>query len=172
MNKRERVIAALENRETDFVPVGFWYHFPEDKQKGQDCIDAHIDFYKKTNQDFVKIMCDGYFGYPNETVINMKDVSDLYNMKPLGENHPFIREQVERAKAIVDEVGNECCVFYNIFRPLSYFRLQVDWDNMMKYIKEDKKAVEYACEVIAEDAITLVKALIQEAGCDGIYYCV
>ena len=44
MNKRERVIAALENRETDFVPVGFWYHFPEDKQKGQDCIDAHIDF--------------------------------------------------------------------------------------------------------------------------------
>jgi len=26
--------------------------------------------------------------------------------------------------------------------------------------------------VISEDAITLVKALIQEAGCDGIYYCV
>ena len=26
--------------------------------------------------------------------------------------------------------------------------------------------------MIAEDAITLVKALIQEAGCDGIYYCV
>lgn len=26
--------------------------------------------------------------------------------------------------------------------------------------------------MISEDAITLVKALIQEAGCDGIYYCV
>ena len=26
--------------------------------------------------------------------------------------------------------------------------------------------------MIAEDAITLVKALIQEAGCDDIYYCV
>ncbi len=33
MNKRERVIAALEGRETDRVPVGFWYHFPEEKQK-------------------------------------------------------------------------------------------------------------------------------------------
>ena len=26
--------------------------------------------------------------------------------------------------------------------------------------------------MIAEDAITLVKALIRKAGCDGIYYCV
>lgn len=172
MNKRERVIAALEGRETDRVPVGFWYHFPEEKQKGQACIDAHIEFYKNTNQDFIKIMCDGYFGYPNETLMNMKSVSDLYNMKPLGKDHPFIREQVERAKAIVDAVGNECCAFYNVFCPLSYFRLQIDWDKMMECIKEDKEAVKYACSVISEDAIELTKALIEEAGCDGIYYCV
>ncbi|MGN0164310.1 MAG: uroporphyrinogen decarboxylase family protein [Candidatus Ornithomonoglobus sp.] len=172
MNKRERVIAALENREPDFVPVGFWYHFPEDAQTGRACIDAHLDFYRKTNQDFIKIMCDGYFGYPNNTLINMKKVSDLYEMKPLGAGHPFIRGQVERAKAITSAVGDECCVFYNVFCPLSYFRLQVDWDNMMKCIREDKEAVKYACSVISEDATTLVEALINEAGCDGIYYCV
>lgn len=172
MNKRERVIAALENRETDFVPVGFWYHFPEEKQHGKACIDAHIDFYRKTNQDFIKIMCDGYFGYPNDVLVNMKNVSDLYNMKPLGKNHPFIREQVERAKAIKAEVGDECCIFYNVFCPLSYFRLQIDWDKMMECIKEDKEAVKYACRVIAKDAVALVDALINEAGCDGIYYCV
>lgn len=172
MNKRERVIAALEGRAADSVPVGFWYHFPEEEQKGQACIDAHIRFYRQTNQDFVKIMCDGYFGYPNETLINMKCVKDLYNMKPLGKQHPFIREQVERAKAIVSELGKECCVFYNVFCPLSYFRLQLDWDKMMECIKEDCEAVKYACGVIAEDACALVDALINEAGCDGIYYCV
>ena len=172
MNKRERVTAALEGRETDRVPVGFWYHFPEEKQQGQACIDAHLEFYKNTNQDFIKIMCDGYFGYPNETLMNMKSVSDLYDMKPLGKEHPFIREQVQRAKAIVDAVGDECCVFYNVFCPLSYFRLQIDWDKMMECVKADKEAVKYACTVIAEDATELTKALIEEAGCDGIYYCV
>lgn len=172
MNKRERVIAALAGRGTDRVPVGFWYHFPEEKQQGQACIDAHLEFYKNTNQDFIKIMCDGYFGYPNEVLMNMKSISDLYDMKPLGKDHPFIREQVERAKAIVDAVGNECCVFYNVFCPLSYFRLQVDWDKMMECVKADKEAVKYACSVIAEDAIELTKAIIEEAGCDGIYYCV
>lgn len=172
MNKRERVKAVLEGRTADHVPVGFWYHFPEEKQYGQSCIDAHIDFYNKTNQDFIKIMCDGYFGYPNETLINMKSTADLYNMKPLGINHPFIREQIERAKAIVTAIGNDCCVFYNVFCPLSYFRLQLDWDKMMQYIKEDKEAVKYACGIISEDTTALVDALINEAGCDGIYYCV
>lgn len=172
MNKRERVIAALEGKETDYVPVGFWYHFPEKNQKGQACIDAHLNFYKSTNQDFIKVMCDGYFGYPNDVLINMKSVSDLYNMKPLGKEHSFIREQVERAKAIVKAVGNECCIFYNVFCPLSYFRLQIGWDKMMECIEQDKEAVKYACSIIAEDAIALTKALIEEAGCDGIYYCV
>lgn len=172
MNKRERVIAALEGKSTDHVPVGFWYHFPPQNQIGEACINAHIDYYRQTNQDFIKIMCDGYFGYPNDTLINMKSTSDLYNMKPLGANHPFIREQVERAKAIVSQLGDECCIFYNVFCPLSYFRLQLDWDKMMQCVKEDKEAVKYACDVISEDAIALVDALINEAGCDGIYYCV
>lgn len=172
MNKRERVIAALENRQVDYVPVGFWYHFPPEKQKGQECINAHLDYYRKTNQDFIKIMCDGYFGYPNETLMNMKAVSDLYGMKPLGKNHSFIREQIERAKAIVNAAGDECCIFYNVFCPLSYFRLQTDWDKMMECIRSDKEAVKYACKIIAEDVKSLVDGLINEAGCDGIYYCV
>ncbi len=172
MNKRERVLTALKGGTPDCVPVGFWYHFPEEKQHGEACIAAHLDFYRSTDIDFIKVMCDGYFGYPNEVLINLSDVRELYNMKPLGHNHPFIREQVERVKQIVNAVGRECCVFYNVFCPLSYFRLQVDWDMMMHCVREDAAAVKYACSVIAEDAKTLVDALIHEAGADGIYYCV
>ncbi len=172
MNKTERVLAALEHREVDRVPVGFWHHFPEEKSKGQACIDAHLDYYHATGQDFIKIMCDGYFGYPNEVLSHVQDASELYRMKPLGEGHPFIREQVERAKAIRTAVAGECCVFYNVFCPLSYFRLEIGWDRMMECIRQDPEAVRYACAQIAEDAKALVRGLIDEAGCDGIYYCV
>lgn len=172
MNKRERVLAALENREVDRVPVGFWHHFPPEMAKGQACIDAHLNYYRATGQDFIKIMCDGYFGFPNEVLSNMKEVADLYRMKPLGKDHPFIREQVERARAIVEAVNGECCVFYSVFCPLSYFRLEVDWDKMMECIRQDPEAVRHACACIAQDAKELVRALIEEAGCDGIYYCV
>ena len=102
----------------------------------------------------------------------MENVSQLYDMKPLGSGHKFIREQVERARAIVKAVDGECCVFYNVFCPLSFFRLQTSWETMMDCIKADPEAVKYACGVIAEDAKALVKGLLEEAGCDGIYYCV
>ena len=39
-------------------------------------------------------------------------------------------------------------------------------------MKADPEAMKYACSVIARDAKALVKGLIEEAGCDGIYYCV
>ena len=50
-----------------------------------------------------------------------RSVSQLYDMKPLGSGHKFIREQVERARAIVKSGWTgECCVFYNVFCPLSF----------------------------------------------------
>ena len=58
---------------------------------GQACVDAHLKWYRDTDQDFIKIMCDGYFGYPNETLEKMENVSQLYDMKPLGSGHKFIR---------------------------------------------------------------------------------
>ena len=172
MNKKERVLSALENRETDYVPAAFWFHFPADRAEGQACVDAHLQWYRDTDQDFIKIMCDGYFGYPNETLEKLEEVSQLYEMKPLGADHPFIREQIARAAAIVKAVDGECCVFYNVFCPLSFFRLQTSWEKMMACMKADPEAMKYACSVIARDAKALVKGLIEEAGCDGIYYCV
>ena len=42
----------------------------------------------------------------------------------------------------------------------------------MGHLKRSEEAVCHAFEVIAEDIKTLVRLLITEAGCDGIYYCV
>ena len=43
-----------------------------------------------------KIMCDGYFPYPVPE--SVKAPADWKSLKPLGKDHPFIRDQVERAK--------------------------------------------------------------------------
>lgn len=42
----------------------------------------------------------------------------------------------------------------------------------MKYIWENKNAVMYALDVIAQTNALLAELLITEAGCDGVYYCV
>lgn len=172
MTKRERVLSSLNNEEVDKVPVGFWFHFPEDMDLKNECVDATIKFYKDSDVDFIKIMCDGYFDYPNEIIPKIEKPEDWFLMKPLGEDHPFIEEQVQRAKEIVEKLKGECCVFYNVFCPMSSLRFGTSDELLMDHLRKNPEAIMYAFDVIAKDAVALCRRLIKEAGCDGVYYCV
>lgn len=170
MDRRLRVLNAFDNRPVDRVPVGFWFHFSGDEAAGQACIDAHLKYYRTIKPDLMKIMSDSYFPYPFQ--IDIKEASDWRKVKPLGPDHPFIREQVERAKGITSEIKDECCTFYNVFAPFSSMRFGTSDELVMKHLKEDPEAVMYALGVVAEDNAAIARQVITEGGCDGIYYCV
>ena len=172
MTKRERVIAAMNNLPVDRPPVGFWFHFKPDQALGQACVNAHLDYYNTVDTDIAKLMCDGYFDYPNPVAKNIKDSKDWYAMKPLGPDSAFIREQVERAKAVKNGLKGGQFILYNVFAPFSSIRFGAGEDIVMKHLKEDPDAIEYALNVIAEDNATLCELLLTEAKIDGIYYCV
>ena len=174
MDKRTRVLNAMNKKEVDHVPVGFWFHFGGEEAVGDACVQAHLKYYRETDLDFVKIMCDNYFPYP---LPKIEKAEDWTTLEPLTADHPFIREQVERAKAIVDDIGKERCVFYNVFAPFSSLRFGADAigisdDQVMEYIRTDRTAVMKALDVIAQSNALLAELLITEAGCDGVYYCV
>lgn len=174
MDKRTRVLNAMNKKDVDHVPVGFWFHFSGEEAAGEACVQAHLRYYRETDLDFVKIMCDGYFPYP---LPEIREAEDWKKLKPLDADHPFIREQVERAKAVVEEIGAERCVFYNVFAPFSSLRfgaeaIGISDGQVMSFIREERNAVMYALDVIAQSNALLAELLITEAGCDGVYYCV
>lgn len=117
----------------------------------------HLDFYHQIDADFIKIMCDGYFDYPNPYIKEIKKASDWRNLKPLGKDHPFIRGQVERCRAINDALKGECCTFYNVYNPMSSMRFGCSDEMLMAHLKEDPEAVMYALDVIAEDNAALAE---------------
>ncbi len=170
MDKRTRVLNAMNKRPVDHVPCGFWFHFSGDEEMGQACVDAHLRYYRDTDLDFLKVMSDGYAGYPVPDFV--KEAADWKKLTPLGKDHPFIREQVARAKALVDAIGQERCVFYNVFAPFSSMRNTTGNAFAMECIRKDPMAVMHALDVMAEDLADLSELLLTEAGCDGIYFCV
>lgn len=172
MDKRERVLACMNHLTVDRPPVGFWFHFSDEQKMGAACVQAHLDYYNHVDVDLAKIMCDGYFDYPNPLAQSVQKASDWYHLKPLGKNHPFLREQVDRAKAVKDGLKDDMCVFYNVFAPFSSIRYGTSDELVMAHLSEDPQAVAYALGIIAEDNSTLCELLMTEAGCDGIYYCV
>lgn len=172
MTKRERVIAAMSNRSVDRPPVGFWFHFKPEQAKGEACVRAHLDYYNRIDTDIAKLMCDGYFDYPNPVAKNIRHAEEWYEMKPLGAESPFIREQVERVKAVKAGLQSECLVLYNVFAPFSTLRFGAGDEIVMSHLKQDPAAIAYALEVVAKDNALLCELLFKEAKVDGIYYCV
>ena len=123
MDKRTRVLNAMNKKEVDHVPVGFWFHFSGEEAAGDACVQAHLNYYRETDLDFLKVMCDSYFAWP---LPEIREAEDWNRVEPLPADHPFIREQVERAAAIVREIGKERCVFYNVFAPFSSLRFGIE----------------------------------------------
>ena len=173
MNKRERVIAAFQGKETDHVPVCMWKHVPPEYWEDDDkFVECQVNSFKTTDVDFMKLSGDKFFGWPAPVLENITNADELYNIKPLGADHPYIRGQIERTKKVVKGLNGECVALYLIFAPISYLRLQIGYPMMMKLIRENPEAMKYACNVIAEDVKLLVRGIIEESGADGIFYSV
>ena len=173
MNKQQRVRAAFQGKEVDHVPVCMWKHVPPEFWGDDDrFVQCQVQSYRNTDVDFVKMSGDKFFGWPAPALKGITRAEQLYAMRCLGPRHPQIRGQIERTAKVVAGLKGECPALYLIFAPLSYLRLQIGYPMMMKLIREDPKAMQYACSVIAEDVKTLVYGILKEAGADGIFYSV
>ena len=173
MDKRTRVLNAMNKMEVDHVPVGFWFHFGGEEAAGEACVRAHLNYYQETDLDFLKVMCDGYFAWP---LPEIREAEDWNRVEPLPADHPFIREQVERAAAIVKEIGKERCVFYNVFAPFSSLRFGIEAAGLpdalvMEHVRKNRNAVMRALDAIARTNALLAELLITEAGCEFITAC-
>ncbi len=173
MNKKERVKAVFMGQEPDRVPVCMWQHVPEEFWDDDDAfVKCQTDFLKATDVDFMKLSGDKFFGWPDPILNNIQSADELWQMKPLAPDHPWLRSFIERTKKVVDAINGECYTFMLIYVPLSYLRLQVGYPMMMKLIRENPEAMKHATDVIAESVKYLIDGLIDEAGVDGCFYSV
>ena len=104
----------------------------------RDFIREQIKFYRDMDLDFLKISCDGYFGWPEKTLINLESARQLYEMKPIGKDHPLYGSRSSGRKAIVRELKGECCIFTPCSVRCLILRLEVGWDKMMECMREDR----------------------------------
>ena len=178
--KKELVWNAFNNKSTDRVPVGFWFHYTQNElllaydhpEMREQNLNGHKKFVSEFKPDFVKLMSDGYFFEPvtADLIKNAASASDLKKLKAISSEDKWIRDQVSLVKDLTSTFGNEVLTFYNVFAPATAFKWAAGGDaKLAAFIKEDKQAVIYALGVIAQNTETLARAVIQEGGADGIY---
>ena len=56
MNKRDAMLSLVHNQEAPgYVPAAFFMHFDSAYHQGQAAVDKHLEFFRYTGMDFVKI---------------------------------------------------------------------------------------------------------------------
>ena len=164
MNKRDLVLELLDdNAEQTYIPAGFFMHFEEIYHQGPAAIDKHMEYFRFTGMDFVKIQYENAF--PHIPGIERPD--DWKNM-PFYEKD-FYRNQLEIVDGLVKEAKKEALVIVTLYSPLMMTQFTTRSLTLIsQHIEEDADKVKKGMEIITESLMVFVKECIR-LGVDGFY---
>jgi len=176
MNKFERIKAALLGLPVDHVPASFWVHFPPELRNGHAMARAHIDFYRQTDVDLLKVMNDN--PYCLVGIDQVYTPADWRKLRPAPLSAQPYQDYLDGLKEIMDTLGEEAPVVVTIFNPFAVAndnhtgRLDcsdVDFTFITEHLREDARSTTDGLAIIAESLATFSQACI-EAGAAGIFF--
>ena len=175
MTKRELVRKVLNGEATQITPSCFSLHFPQEDKFGERTIKAHLQFFKDTDTDIIKIMNENAFP-ANPGVYSV----DFTRLRVQDSNSAFVQNQVDLVKAILDKADSDkypMCTIQGViaslghsmrpqYQPLSEIRAL-----QCQCYRENPQILKDAVSRVTESLCYLVRAVI-EAGCESIFYAV
>lgn len=161
INKREKLLGLLDsNKKQDYVPAGFFLHFEEAYHRGQPAIDKHLEYFRHTGMDFVKIQYENVF----PPIQEIKTPADWANMPMYKED--FYEGQLKVVEGLVKAAKKEALVLVTLYSP--FMSADQTCNQVTEHIKESPEKVKKGMEVITESMMLFVKGAIR-AGVDGFY---
>lgn len=189
-NKRELMRKVFNNEEVERVPFSFSHHLAsppgprpdlfralDDQEIYQRVVEGHKEMYRTMAPDFMKMMSDGFFGHPSFRDTVIESGADLYKIKAVGPDHPWITEQVKFVKELNAAFHDEVYTFYTVFSPVNSIRLHFqsfegDAEKFPRLFLENPEAMAHAAEEVAKDTKLLIEKIYEEVDLDGMYYSV
>ncbi len=169
MNKRDRVLSVLDHGGTqDTTPAGFFIHFDPAYHRGQAAIDRHLEFFRCTGMDFVKIQ----FEHPFPLRPEIQRARDWDSMPMYGVD--FYEAPLKVVEGLVRAAKKDALVIMTLYSPFMCAGQTVRHEGssghevITRQIQEDPDKVRKGIEIIAESLMLFVKGCI-DLGIDGFY---
>jgi uroporphyrinogen decarboxylase len=164
MNKREALLGLLDpNKRQDTIPAAFFLHFDEAYHRGPEAIQKHLEFFRFTGMDFVKIQYEIRF----PPIPDIKTPADWAKMPLYKED--FYEPQLKVVEGLVKETKNEALVLITLYSPFMLAGQTTSRDLVTAHIKESPEKMKKGMEIITDSLMRFVKGCIR-AGVDGFYH--
>ena len=163
MNKRERVLALLDqDSQPDAIPAAFFLHFDPQYHRGLGAVDKHLEYFRYTGMDFVKIQFEQVF--PQHPSI--QSPRDWAKMPLYGID--FYQDQLDVVAGLVKAVKGEALVIVTLYSAFMCANLTTNGRTITAHLEEDPEQAKRGLEIIAESLMGFVKQCIA-LGVDGFY---
>jgi len=163
MNKRELMLSLLdENKKQDYIPAGFFLHFDPIYQQGQAAVDKHLEFFRYTDMDFVKIQYETIFPHNSEI-----KTPDDWDKMPLYKRD-FFDNQLSIVDGLVRAAQGEALVIMTLYSPFMCAAHATSSDMITGHMKEAPEKVIKGMEIVTDSLMLFVKECI-DLGVDGFY---
>jgi uroporphyrinogen decarboxylase len=153
---------SLIHNETppDYIPAAFFLHFDSAYHEGQAAIDKHLEFFRYTNMDFVKIQ----YEQPFPTSAPILKPADWEHAPLCSEE--FFKVPIHVVEGLIKAAQSEALVIMTLYSPFMW-AAHLDAD-IAKHLEEDPEAVKKGLAIMTENVLTLIRAC-KRVGIDGFY---
>jgi uroporphyrinogen decarboxylase len=163
INKRDLMLNLLsKNQPLQYIPAAFFIHFDPSCHFGQAAANKHIEYFRHTDMDFVKIQYERK--YPLlEKIRKPEDWAQMpcYSLD-------FYEPELDVIKRIIQTAKSEALIIVTLYSPFMCAVHSASRDILTRHMDEDAESVRKGMEIITDSLMLFVKACIQ-LGVDGFY---
>lgn len=160
MNKRDTMLSLIhEEALPEYIPAAFFLHFDSAYHQGQAAIEKHLEFFRATAMDFVKIQYEQPF--PASTPIHKPE--DWAHAPRCSQD--FFEAPIRVVEGLVKAAGSDALVIMTLYSPFMWAAHLAD---ITSHLRENPEAAKKGLEIMAENVLTFVRGC-KGVGVDGFY---
>jgi uroporphyrinogen decarboxylase len=162
LSKRDAMLSLVEGEKPPYTPAAFFLHFDPAYHSGDAAVARHLEFFRATDMDFVKIQYEQRQP-PHPPITRAADWARM----PLYP-YEFFAEPAYVVKGLAAAARREALVIMTLYSPLMWALRLANPEDMAAHLQEDPLAVAKGLEIMTENVRRLVRAC-KDAGVDGFY---
>ena len=163
MNKRDVILNLIDGiSSSNYTPAAFFMHFRPDHLEGQPAIDRHLEYFKATGMDLLKVQFEQILS----SAVPIIKPEDWETIPPCPTD--FFEPTLHVVRELVKAVKEEAPVIVTLYSPFMWFRYLAEADVINSHFKENPEAMKKGLDIFT-DYIKIFIHACKQAGVDGFY---
>jgi uroporphyrinogen decarboxylase len=164
MNKRDLLFSVIDpNAKPAYIPAAFFLHFDPAYHHGQPAVDKHLEYFRYTGMDFVKIQFE--LPFPRQAEIQRPADWDTLPFFKLDHYQPMLKV----VEGLVNAAKGEAPVILTLYSPFMIINEITGTETATHLIQEDPEAYRGAIGRMTESLLQFVRECVK-VGLDGFYH--